>query len=100
MFGIFMHDYRYNNVYCLTDDPLFTYMTKKNPIAIKITPASFMPAKLAPYNTISNAKTEQARYYQLLINSPEIACARLNNLRSLRDLSFKIFTRRYWNARD
>lgn len=32
-----------------------TYITKKNPMAINITPANFIPAKFAPYKTMSSA---------------------------------------------
>jgi hypothetical protein len=40
-------------------------MTKKNPTAMRIIPASFIPTKWAPYKTTSKAGDENACHYQV-----------------------------------
>lgn len=62
-----------------------THITRKNPIAIKITPASFMPAKVAPYKTISSATKRITKDF-------------LFSTRIQSTNAEKIFTRRNWNT--
>lgn len=41
-----------------------TYITRKNPIDINITPANFIPAKFAPYKTISKAEINKKFFFK------------------------------------